>query len=72
MTLEDIISANIAPAMLERVVADQGVIGAAQRNAFFKQTGVSYAVIVAAVVEAYGAQHQRLVYGLYQQISATE
>ena len=71
-SLEKIISAKIAPAMLERVVADQGVIGAAQRNAFFKQTGVSYPEIVAAVIEAYDTQKARLVYGVYRQIRDTD
>ena len=68
--LEDIISAGIAPAMLERVVADQDVIGTAQRNSLFMQA--DYPKIVAAVVEAYGTQKPRLAYGLYHQISTTD
>jgi hypothetical protein len=70
--LEDIISKYIAPAMLERVITDQNLIGKAQRNALFKQTSLLYPYLVAAVVEAYGANAPRLAHGLYRQIDATD
>jgi hypothetical protein len=68
MNLDDIIVAKIPPALLERVVFDQGVLDEQQRAELFKASGLSAQEIARRVVEAYGAQAPRLAYGLYEQV----
>lgn len=72
MTLEEIILLRIPPAMLERVVFDQGVLDAVRRTSLFKASGLSAQQIAQQTVEAYGADKPRLALGLYEQVFQTD
>src|SRR4051812_28159903 len=72
MMLEEIIAARIPAAVLERVVFDQNVIPAAEREALFKQTGIPFAEVARRVVEAYGNEASQLAYGFYEQVSSSD
>ncbi len=56
MTLAEIILTKIPPALLERVVFDQGVLDAQKRVALFKASGLSAQQIADRVVAEYGAK----------------
>jgi hypothetical protein len=72
MKLNEIISEHIAPAVLEKVVYDQGFVSEAGRSAVFKASGLSREKIAEQIVAAYGDRTARLAHGLYQQISHTD
>lgn len=72
MTLEEIILKRIPPALLERVVFDQGVVDATRRSSLFKASGLSAQEIAEKTVEAYGADKPRLALGLYEQLFQTD
>ncbi len=72
MTLEEIILLRIPPAVLERVVFDQGVLDEERRARLFKASGLSPQEIALQMVEAYGADKPRLALGLYEQVSQTD
>jgi Trypsin-like peptidase domain len=72
MKLEKIIVERIPPAMLERVVYDQGLIDAAARETLYKASGLAWEEIVKRTVEIYGSQTPQLAYGLYDQINQTD
>ena len=65
MTLVEFILQNVPLQMLERVVADQGVLSVEQQQALFKASGLSFEVIAMRVVDAYGMQEPKLAAGLY-------
>jgi hypothetical protein len=72
MKLDQLISERIAPATLEKVVYDQGLLNEARRAAVFKASGRSQQEIARQIVAEYGDQAERLAYGLYYQISGTD
>lgn len=72
MTLAEIISKRIPPAMLEKVVYDQGLVNEMERTALFKASGLSQQEIATRIVEAYGKRAAKLAYGLYQQLAETD
>jgi hypothetical protein len=72
MTLPEIIFRRIPPAILERVVYDQGHMDQAQFTSLFKASGFSQQQIAERVVEAYGDKSAKLAFGLYQQIHGTD
>lgn len=69
MTLAEVIAGRIAPATLERVVHDQGILDDAQRAAVFKVTGVPALEIAQRAVDAYKTQASTLAFGLYTQVA---
>jgi hypothetical protein len=72
MSLADIIYERIPPAMLERVVYDQGILDASIRSALFKASGLASREIVRQTVEAYGKRASQLAFGLYDQVYETD
>ena len=72
MTLAVIISEKIPPAMLEKVVYDQGLVNEMERTALFKASGLPQAEIAKRIVTAYGTRAAKLAYGLYRQIADTD
>jgi hypothetical protein len=76
MDLADIIFERIPPAMLERVVYDQGVLDHEQFTSLFKTSGFSNGRtirdVVEGVVAGYAGNAPKLAAGLYHQISLTE
>jgi hypothetical protein len=72
MTLEKIIVERIPPAMLERVVYDQGLMDASTREALFKASGLPWTDIVKRTIEIYGNGVSQLAYGLYEQINESD
>ena len=68
MTLAEIIATRIAPATVERVAYDQGLLTEKQRNAIFK-SNLSRQATAESLVAAYGDNTARLAYGLNQQVS---
>src|SRR5581483_7683800 len=68
MKLSEILFRRIPPAVLERVVYDQGRIDRVSFESLFKASGLSLQEIAEQVVEAYGSDSARLAYGLYDQI----
>jgi Trypsin-like peptidase domain len=71
VSLEDIIYDSIPPAMLERVVYDQGILDEKTRNALFKASGIPPREIAKRTVAAYGATVAQLAFGLYEQVHET-
>ena len=72
MKLEQIIFERIPPAMLERVVYDQGLIDEPGRDALFKASGLSQLDIAKQIVAAYGGKAAKLAHGLYRQLHDTD
>jgi hypothetical protein len=68
VSLADIILQRIPPAMLERVVYDQGILDDSKRSALFKASGLAPREIAEQLVEAYGTQASRLAFGLYNPV----
>lgn len=69
MTLAEIIFERIAPAILERVVQDQGILGEDTRSRLFKASGLPQKEVARLTVEAYGDQSGALAQGLYDQVA---
>jgi hypothetical protein len=68
MTLAEIIAARIAPATVERVVFDQGLLSQEQRDAIFK-SNLPLQEVAKRLVAAYGDKSGRLAAGLKQQVA---
>lgn len=71
MSLADIIFQRIPPAMLERVVYDQGILDDSQRRALFKASGLAPEQIALQTVQAYGTRTPELAFGLYELVYET-